>query len=161
MNDSCEVGQGKNDTQQEDLLPHWPAAERIKFQHDCVEIRPCKEADAALQGTGETARGSQLAMMWIYRHLHVVRSSEVVGRVDMVVDMVVMLKTKLSSDHSSHHLLHPNGLIAWSGSLRRAHLPIEQPCRAGTGPGVGPLGDRVFRGILLPLGVSLAGLYRW
>ena len=65
MNDSREVGQGKNDTQQQDLLLHWPAAERIKFQHYCLEIRPCKEADAALKCTGETARGSQLAVMWI------------------------------------------------------------------------------------------------
>lgn len=80
--------------------------------------------------------------MWVYRHLHVVPSSEVVGRVDMVVDMVVMLKMKLSSDHSSHHLLHPNGLIAWSASLRRVHQPTVQPCRAGTDPGVGPLGRR-------------------
>ena len=53
MNDSREVGQGKNDTQQQDLLPHWPAAERIKFQHDCLDIRPCKEADAALNVWGK------------------------------------------------------------------------------------------------------------
>lgn len=48
MDDSREVGQGKNSTQQQDLLPYWPAAERIKFEHDRLEIGPCKEADAAL-----------------------------------------------------------------------------------------------------------------
>ena len=48
MDDSRKVGQGKNDTQQQDLLPHWPAVEWIEFEHDCPEIRPCKEADAAL-----------------------------------------------------------------------------------------------------------------
>lgn len=53
MDDSREIGQGKNDTQQKDLLPRWPATERIKFEHDCLEIRPCKEADAALNVRGK------------------------------------------------------------------------------------------------------------
>ena len=53
MDDSREVGQGKNDTQQQDLLPHWPAVERIKFEHGCLEICPCKEADAALNLGGK------------------------------------------------------------------------------------------------------------
>lgn len=44
--------------------------------------------------------------MRIKRHLHIVPSSEFVGRVDMVVDMAVMLKMQLSSDDNSHHLLH-------------------------------------------------------
>ena len=43
MDDSGEVGQGKNGTQQQDLLPHWPVVQRIKFEHDCVEIRLAKK----------------------------------------------------------------------------------------------------------------------
>ena len=39
------------------------------------------------------------------RHLHIVLSSEFVGRVDMVADMAVMLRMKPSSDDTSHHLL--------------------------------------------------------
>ena len=108
MDNSRKIGQGKNGAQQEDLLPHWPAAERIKFEHHCPEIRLASRRRS--QCTGETARGSELAIMRIKRDLHIVPWSECVGRVDMVVDMAVMLKMKLSSDDTSHHLLHTKGL---------------------------------------------------
>ena len=68
--------------------------------------------------------------MRIKRHLHIVPSSEFVGRVDMVVDMAVMLKMKLSSDDTSHHLLHTK---RWPQYLRRAKQPPPRPAEATIG----------------------------
>ena len=109
---------------------------------------------------GNSARKPAGSYVDLRTFKHIVSSSEVVSRVDMAVDMMIMLKMRLSSDDSSHHLLHPKELVAWSeGFTYQPRSPVGLvPTLKLVPQGIfTPYSILLSRGPL-PLGLSPAGL---